>query len=745
MACECADERMLGDTKYTYVGPTQGAYEQVTELKYVGEGQGSINKEQQITVKKGVPWAWCVLLLPLLVLPFLPFWFFRHQASAPVTPVPVPRQTTPQEVIVRHHFLTRTHDVHVPVPVPGPDHVVYDKVYAPHAHFSCANAELSDSSETYWSAKHKAWCCWKFSIGCPSHVVTQDKFIHVQKTHAVPVPHYYNVPIPSPPSKPIYEKTYIPTAPLPPKHVPVPVKIPAKIPDPIVHYKYKAVPQPYKVPHVVYDKQEVPVHVTVKKYVKDYVPQPPEIIHRTHTEYVPEQSYDCDEGFEHWEDVWSVGQRRFCCWKANRGCAQTHYKTKTQVKTHIKYVKVPVPSPPKIIVRHHEVHPHLQSFDCTQGFSNWFHGWSPLKKKYCCAHENRGCPGAAHGHMSVTVHTVHMAGAGKATGKIYDCNAGFDNWLQGWSDSKKTWCCDKEQRGCVKHHCYSGEISTWNQDKRDWCCSNYQRGCAHTTLSPLGCDAVCTLHGESSTCKDRMAWVQEHVFGSQDNSCNLAYSKVQVDCSVCRACSIGAAGCEIIQGTAKAAFDCNAALNNFFRAWSPPKKQWCCSKEGKGCEGNSPPSVDPGFGMKWKHVQVNGFWTWMAIHVSGAGGTVAVPPKLPYDCHAGLANWKLGWSDAKKGWCCSNQKMGCPGSAGGMGAGGAAGAAGGSYTVHTSWSTHGFPPSAAAHGMEWHWAGNHWSQIHMAGHAAFHCHGAVAAMPEAQKKWCCLNEGLGCQ
>lgn len=27
---------------------------------YVCAGQGSINKEQQITVKKGVPWAWCV-------------------------------------------------------------------------------------------------------------------------------------------------------------------------------------------------------------------------------------------------------------------------------------------------------------------------------------------------------------------------------------------------------------------------------------------------------------------------------------------------------------------------------------------------------------------------------------------------------------------------------------------------------------------------------------------------------------
>jgi len=39
-------------------------------------------------------------------------------------------------------------------------------------------------------------------------------------------------------------------------------------------------------------------------------------------------------------------------------------------------------------------------------------------------------------------------------------------------------------------------------------------------------------------------------------------------------------------------------------AWSPAKKQWCCTAQGKGCEGNQPPHVDPGFGMVWKHVQV---------------------------------------------------------------------------------------------------------------------------------------------
>ena len=38
-----------------------------------------------------------------------------------------------------------------------------------------------------------------------------------------------------------------------------------------------------------------------------------------------------------------------------------------------------------------------------------------------------------------------------------------------------------------------------------------------------------------------------------------------------------------------------------------------------GCDRRGP-AVGP-------NAEVNGFWTWMAIHVSGAGGTVAVPPK----------------------------------------------------------------------------------------------------------------------
>ncbi|CAK9047526.1 Insulin-degrading enzyme [Durusdinium trenchii] len=279
------------------------------------------------------------------------------------------------------------------------------------------------------------------------------------------------------------------------------------------------------------------------------------------------------------------------------------------------------------------------------------------------------------------------------------------------------------------------------------------KGCARTTLSPLKCDAVCTHAGESVSCMERIHWTKQNVFQGRGNACALAYSKVQVECSICRGCSIEEAGCTVNVATS-AAFDCNAALSNFFRAWSPSKKQWCCTQEGKGCEGNSPPHVDPGFGMVWKHVQVHGYWTWQAV----GGGHV----KLPYDCHAGLANFQIGWSSGKRAWCCSKQHLGCgavggAASAAGGFAAGAAGATGGEFVHHTTvvmdHAAHGNPPAMAARGMMWHWAHSgghwHWVQIHAGGHLPFDCEAGFAKWQTgwsgSKKQWCCQNMGKGCQ
>ena len=93
--------------------------------------------------------------------------------------------------------------------------------------------------------------------------------------------------------------------------------------------------------------------------------------------------------------------------------------------------------------------------------------------------------------------TFFAKGVGHAEGRIYDCGAGFSNWMQGWSDSKKDWCCNHQSKGCVKFHCTSGaaacllwhdkifpalnrviaalfltavasEEHSWGEDKRSW-------------------------------------------------------------------------------------------------------------------------------------------------------------------------------------------------------------------------------------------------------------------------------------
>merc|ERR1719189_3374840 len=46
----------------------------------------------------------------------------------------------------------------------------------------------------------------------------------------------------------------------------------------------------------------------------------------------------------------------------------------------------------------------------------------------------------------------HCQGGGCApsapVAEPYDCDAGFANWMQGWSVAKKAWCCSNKGKGC---------------------------------------------------------------------------------------------------------------------------------------------------------------------------------------------------------------------------------------------------------------------------------------------------------
>lgn len=176
---------------------------------------------------------------------------------------------------------------------------------------------------------------------------------------------------------------------------------------------------------------------------------------------------DCTTDYDNWQVMWSADRAAWCCSNQGRGCPP-HREHR-----HVIYVNVPAPAP---VVHYH--HSHFK-YDCHSGYSNWYFGWSAHKKGWCCQNANMGCPGTWHGSYHLSAHMMH--GVGHAHGRIYDCNAGFSNWMQGWSDSKKDWCCQHNARGCQKFHC-TGASAMWGTEKRDWCCNNFQKACPRTRV-----------------------------------------------------------------------------------------------------------------------------------------------------------------------------------------------------------------------------------------------------------------------
>lgn len=60
-----------------------------------------------------------------------------------------------------------------------------------------------------------------------------------------------------------------------------------------------------------------------------------------------------------------------------------------------------------------------------------------MKKDFCCKTADKGCPHTWHGSLHLHTHVEVSHGVGKDAGHIYDCHAGFSNWKQGWSVSKR--------------------------------------------------------------------------------------------------------------------------------------------------------------------------------------------------------------------------------------------------------------------------------------------------------------------
>jgi len=225
--------------------------------------------------------------------------------------------------------------------------------------------------------------------------------------------------------------------------------------------------------------------------------------------------------------------------------------------------------------------------DCKDGYSDWQRLWPEAKRSWCCQRFQKGCLGAS-------------------ANSPYDCEAGAST-TGSWSEEQKSWCCANQNRGC-KFDCHSSLstwVTDWSLDMRSWCCSHKKLGC----IKPADYDCDESEDGGPSQWQE----VKRHYCCHMENKGCPTSSTINI-------------GFNDVDGqTTGKPFQCNG------RDWPVAKIQWCCAVENIGCYlllTTTPPS--------------------------------AVLTTTPYDCEAGLNNWRAGWSHHKQMWCCHNQQLGCP-------------------------------------------------------------------------------------
>lgn len=125
---------------------------------------------------------------------------------------------------------------------------------------------------------------------------------------------------------------------------------------------------------------------------------------------------------------------------------------------------------------------------CEDGRENWGYLWSPTKQARCCI-ETRG----AYGCKAVMATDIFTPRPGPVD--PFNCGNDEAQWQSGWSDEKKSWCCNIHGKGCgggpalpaTSYDCSAGAanwVKGWSTGKKTWCCSQDQKFCDEGLAGP---------------------------------------------------------------------------------------------------------------------------------------------------------------------------------------------------------------------------------------------------------------------
>lgn len=248
-----------------------------------------------------------------------------------------------------------------------------------------------------------------------------------------------------------------------------------------------------------------------------------------------------------------------------------------------------------------------------------------------------GCPEKA-AEQAVAA-TTTTAAASATSSKRFDCRADLGRWATKWTVAKVLWCCKHERRGCPRptlptttarpYDCEADQDNwqrAWSSGKKQWCCEHLR----------LGCSAVAKMASTSV------------------KPIPLSTTFVKYDCQADPRRQGGA-------------------------TWPPEKTEWCCRQAKVGCPSTGitttaaaptlPAIADPELAAAaaaaaaQRQRRRSGKEEAAPAQAAAAEGPGSgQPSKKPFDCQAGLENWKEGFvsGGTKADWCCRHEQLWCP-------------------------------------------------------------------------------------
>jgi hypothetical protein len=226
---------------------------------------------------------------------------------------------------------------------------------------------------------------------------------------------------------------------------------------------------------------------------------------------------------------------------------------------------------------------------CSDGYYNdfqWVDDWSDSRKSYCCHNFRIACPSA-----------------------VPDCSVGYDDlgeyeWVSGWPTAKKIYCCRTVHRGCplqVQPHVQPAQFDCnsdgqdkdlewhWSPNKLEYCCKNKHKGClGHApplVVAPMEPPSTNTSYDCNAGYRDlhRYQWAVGWAEAKRDYCCRR-FSK---GCPSELPSRVSA-----MPDPVTFKYDCNADYHHectscMKHLWSAMKLKYCCEVEHKGCQSNA--------------------------------------------------------------------------------------------------------------------------------------------------------------